>query len=1217
MLGGGKGRTMTGKKRLKKITAGILAAVTAAASVGIPFPMPSQASEIWPQKATEPFYCIDGGKGWRQVDRYENYKYDSLPSPLSETQAKRLFWAYPKNWSMLKLAAQVHDPELYAEIASTYSGANIVKRVKDDGGTKFARVADNPEIEARAIEAIEQMSSEGAEGGKEAPDPIREATSEETAVPFEVLPFSDGPGALDTEFVLGEDFIRDIASIEPQSVWDNGSTGGAVGWLDASQDKNIAKSAMGEELYEVTWSGDSIKIRNNGSAVANDNAVGSDMSEEEKYNKTTVRYKITMRQDSGWYTEGSWNEDYLHEWMDFKACVNAPEHQRLYKADIQIVPSDMVFYIVISQQGGDVPEIPGETVKKPELSFNVFRHEETFESHYNVRLKKYDDETGMPLKGSQFYLYERFEDGEKLGEDQRDGGLAEENLSFLPWDGFQIFYEGTTDEDGMISYGDTRQYVYSKTYCDGHPAPQWAQIPEEPSEEGGEGSEDSGGSDSGDSDSGDGFGAGEEDGSAEDSGAAEQTRDYNRAAAAQWLEWVQACEAEQEQSDSHFHWMLDEGLIDEVASVLESGEPGGGASGESGEPGEDGDSETGSTNPVSKEEAFEASGCKADCEKTYENFIHLRVTYTWKEIQARTGYILHGLHRDDVPIEMVTTVSSEAGAVSSRLEGSSEEIEENIWYMGSRGVSESMETLERRQEERAAAARQHSAAESLGIWRFRADKAEAEAIQETEAQEAETIQKSGDQETGDKKPGDRQETEMISPQSPSNSVRDVFSSSNAKEESQGERTATASNAAYRRMAFSMRMQEREMSDEGWDLGSGAESFESIFNGAQEDGIQHLEIGDPDRYSHCGGEEDCGDAWRVYDHRTEGRLHINKRSLDLYQKESEHYSAYGDAEGDATLEGAVYGLFAAENILHPDSDVGTGGNWTNTGIVYQKDDLVATAATDKNGDADFLVYTQAPGMTYDYEQGRIRKRTDRPWEGPKNRYEENQEENGNYWIGRPLILGSYYVKELSRSEGFELSVNGLQQERTNYGAGLETPESVSAAGGTAVLALPELSASMEGEDGGGTGYDQLNFSVTSSGTADADLENGGYDILISGFPEGIEVYRVDTGEEEVTGPHVTGTEEVIVRDEAGNIVWTKAESDHSNIRYEPEYDSEGNMIGQNPVSAIEPQIRRAEQIPEQTGLTITDFHFDLGEEILAQPAVNFPFDGEEDLAYRTS
>ena len=41
--------------------------------------------------------------------------------------------------------------------------------------------------------------------------------------------------------------------------------------------------------------------------------------------------------------------------------------------------------------------------------------------------------------------------------------------------------------------------------------------------------------------------------------------------------------------------------------------------------------------------------------KRMKIFIHLRVTYTWKEIQARTGYILHGLHRDDVPVEMVTT----------------------------------------------------------------------------------------------------------------------------------------------------------------------------------------------------------------------------------------------------------------------------------------------------------------------------------------------------------------------------------------------------------------------------------------------------------------------------------------------------------------------------------------------------------------------------------
>ena len=58
--------------------------------------------------------------------------------------------------------------------------------------------------------------------------------------------------------------------------------------------------------------------------------------DEEKYNKTTVRYKITMRGNSGWYTEGSWNTEYLREWMDFKVCINAPEHQRLYKADMRL-----------------------------------------------------------------------------------------------------------------------------------------------------------------------------------------------------------------------------------------------------------------------------------------------------------------------------------------------------------------------------------------------------------------------------------------------------------------------------------------------------------------------------------------------------------------------------------------------------------------------------------------------------------------------------------------------------------------------------------------------------------------------------------------------------------------------------------------------------------------------------------------------------------------
>ena len=191
------------EKKRRRWLAGFLAVIMTITGVGIPLPFPSEASDVWPQKSTAPYYCLDGGKGWKKVDRYDMYKFDTMPSPLTETQAKRLFWAYPDNWSALKDAAKKFDPGLYAEIASTTSSANIVKYVKDDAGTKFAWVADNPEIEDRAIAVMEQASSVGLAAGKEAPDAIRGATSEDTAVPFQVLPFSDGPGALDTEFVLG------------------------------------------------------------------------------------------------------------------------------------------------------------------------------------------------------------------------------------------------------------------------------------------------------------------------------------------------------------------------------------------------------------------------------------------------------------------------------------------------------------------------------------------------------------------------------------------------------------------------------------------------------------------------------------------------------------------------------------------------------------------------------------------------------------------------------------------------------------------------------------------------------------------------------------------------------------------------------------------------------------------------------------------------------
>lgn len=228
------------------------------------------------------------------------------------------------------------------------------------------------------------------------------------------------------------------------------------------------------------------------------------------------------------------------------------------------------------------------------------------------------------------------------------------------------------------------------------------------------------------------------------------------------------------------------------------------------------------------------------------------------------------------------------------------------------------------------------------------------------------------------------------------------------------------------------------------------------------------------------------TFTVFDHRTEGEIHVNKRDLDLKAKEAGQYDAYANENADGSLEGAVYGLFAKSDIIHPDG---------HTDVVYQKDDLVAIATTDRNGDASFMTFTEAPGSTYDYKQGKVVKRTDSPFDGADNLHKDetdgdavsqdneayigynsnnqevtlkdsqagdntvyykhssnqngiegltgghetypisnNEKNNGNCWIGRPLIANpngsNYYIKELSRSEGYELSVTGKANDITN-------------------------------------------------------------------------------------------------------------------------------------------------------------------------------------------
>lgn len=177
-------------------------------------------------------------------------------------------------------------------------------------------------------------------------------------------------------------------------------------------------------------------------------------------------------------------------------------------------------------------------------------------------------------------------------------------------------------------------------------------------------------------------------------------------------------------------------------------------------------------------------------------------------------------------------------------------------------------------------------------------------------------------------------------------------------------------------------------------------------------------------------------FKIEGHRTEGEFHIKKKDLDIYNS-MRPMSMDGIerrmSQGDATLEGAVYGLYADEDIVHPDG---------KTGIVFARGDLVSIAATDKEGTASFLCVT---------EESQSSKRAG-------NLLDENLSRNGNQWIGAPLLLGKYYVKEIARSEGYELSQEGMDLPESNREAG----EFISAKKGT--VTIEPLPRNINGCDG---------------------------------------------------------------------------------------------------------------------------------------------------------
>ncbi len=773
----------------------------------------------------------------------------------------------------------------------------------------------------------------------------------------------------------------------------------------------------------------------------------------------------------------------IHRQM-YSGAAPLTAHQRL--AFVEVQAPTLCYYAGI---GG------GTTVREGgSIDFEIYRHEEDWTSSYNVRLRKQDHETGQPLEGTVFSLYERFDDKGEIHMD-RDGAAyiyaggapyqSYHRDSPVVWDDFRFVSAMVTDEDGEARKTVEHGYHYDKTFCDGHPAPVFVPVPEEEEDE--------------------------ETGEIENQAEIDAAKEENRRLAALWMNTSASCEAWSSETFSgvHFHWCMPEVDPGEIQRILSSG-------------GEEGETPSaGPTISAEAERAFDDSGCGEDTQETYDNFIALRYSYAIAEDTAREGYTLHGNHRDDLPVEVITTDASEHGAnagfaglysheicVSDRAQAEPARIVQEARQQAGAGrlVSET-EVPEVRKERRS-------------IWQrilsvFFPSQTDEEMLIDDRTTEAD-----GKSLAEKASVSDAQATK-------SDAQVNAATGSDAEEEDLpvswilklefpgGKATASGAEMAAE-AAVSVRgfrsSETRKQKAGGTDLFTDA--YNSALN-AQSSG-QETTTGPEDRYSHCSGRDGEDDWWQIYDHRIEGEIHINKRDMDLKAGENNQYDSYGDAQGDAVLEGAVYGLFAEEDLIHPDG---------KTGVVYQKNDLVAVVSTDKNGDASFMACTEAPGQFYNYETGQIENRPG-GWNltAPSNLYDRSQSfddytedgqyirtypdysaRNGNCWIGRPLFMGSYYVKELSRSEGYELSVGNRQAPFTNAGQDLDSYAGTDREGYAVVT--KGLYAEQQVQSGasgayGDPAFQELFFQVASE-------KSGGFDLVFSGIPEGSRLYRLDT------------------------------------------------------------------------------------------------------------
>ena len=571
-------------------------------------------------------------------------------------------------------------------------------------------------------------------------------------------------------------------------------------------------------------------------------------------------------------------------------------HQRMAWMELGMVPVN--YFAALAGDPTPVPEQGG-------IQFEVFRHEEDFTSTYNLQMYKYDHETGKALEGARFGFFERFDDKNRVNT-ERDGAaeLYEGGEPYAShyqdepvlWDGFRQVGSAVTDGDGYASQTVEHGYHYDKTFCDGHPAPTFVPVPEEEEDEEGE---------------------------VINEDEIEAAQAENIRLANSWLLCEEECEGKAggDFEGVHFHWMMEEVDAGEIEGIASDG----GSEGET--------PDAGPTTGADGETSYAKSGCQEDCGQTYEKFISMKYSYTWKEFKARDGYILHDEHADDLPIEIITTDASEHGANAAFGGGYSRDV-----VLGTKSVRRSQGIGEASGNQNGESAGKSPVFPGPLKMRVLPQRMvlftalDAALLGKATPSEAEIGEKS--QDTGNKAGRKRnktseneqdinekdrkltQEKEEATASEMKVSISDhlvnrvqkgfVFideadddleEAEKAERESIRRYMATGSDLLTTEAGFytswhspSSLYQNPQLSQRTETLVGAA--AESLFFPAYESALvsasvgSAIEPGSAGNFSHCNGADGEKDAWRIYDHRTEGEVHINKKDLDLKQGENE-------------------------------------------------------------------------------------------------------------------------------------------------------------------------------------------------------------------------------------------------------------------------------------------------------------------------------------------